>query len=449
MAESQEELIVKFSAQGASDLSAELKRIADGMEKVDQKGKSTARGGFLDLESNRRVRRQLGGLAQDLLSVQDPASAANLAILRLSETLKVGLGVGIAASVGVALVQKLGQAADSAAKFRSEIDSIRRTSNVGGSDFLGVDEVNKQLDAAASKLNEIRDRQTRERVGTFGGLEKFGRQSLASVLGYGSFSEQDQQEARDKTTAQKSASDAVDKLSQKTRALNAVDFIKVKQGEFAARYLKEEIQHRERLGELARSAAAAGVTNTGATHAENQRNKNANALIGYEKAEFENRIDQEQRLARVQELRSKGGLSSSQSALYSSKLELANARDLLRNYEKIGDVDKTRAQRAVVSRAETGLRDLEFSQYQEARADPSGFLLRRQKETTDRKNFEQGRADYFDRIKRGAYGQSGYEAELFGTQNNPKEQQDDSQADAGDLLDAINGLRGDMAAYWK
>jgi hypothetical protein len=415
MATLDEEVIVRFKTEGGDLVSETFKRAGDSGEQFHSKVTKVNQSlGDLRLKSEARVAHNIGDIAQSFTSGASAGQLLADSITRVAESFRGSLIFAGAAAGGYAIYEGITKAGDAAIKFRGEIDALRRPQ--GSPDFLGLDQINKRLSDASAKLSEIHDREIREGLLPFGGAAaRLGRGAIQG-LGPDALAKQD---AEEKAAVRKSASGAIDDLAQKTRNLNHVEYERITVGERQAELDKAEIEHRERLGALAAAEAGAGITNPAARNAENVRAGNEQAVINAKYAVIDFELKSEGYLAGIQAARSKGQLSSSQAILATKKLELAEAKDLLAYYEQIRDTDKQRSQRIAVTKAQTDFNDTQYGQWVQARTDP-GWSYRQQQEKFGRAQFEMAQSDYQDRIRRGAYGQTGPDADVFGKTTAPE-----------------------------
>lgn len=114
---------------------------------VKQSGPASGGGGGLALEGERRVRRNLAGIAKDLRGVQDAGTAAAIVVDRLSETFKVGLAAGIGASVGIAIKDALDKSEEEFNEFQKNVaDSLEFNPTKASKDeFKGSEEKHKAI----------------------------------------------------------------------------------------------------------------------------------------------------------------------------------------------------------------------------------------------------------------------------------------------------------------
>jgi hypothetical protein len=418
MARLDEEVVISFKTEGGDLVSESFKRAGAAGDQFHSKVAKVNQGlGDLRLKSEARVAHNIGAIAQSFTSGASAGQLLADSISRVAESFRGSVIFAGAALAGYAIYEGLTRAGDAAIKFHAEIDALRRPQ--GSADFLGLDAINKKLSDASSKLSEIRERDVRESSGAAGALVKAGRYAEGIALGYGGPAAQDLKAAEEKAAVRKSASAAIDDLAQKTRNLNKVEFERITVGERQAELDKADIEHKERLGALAEAQKGSGVQNQSALHAENTRAANEKAVINAKFAVLDSELRMENELAGISRLRSTGALSSAQAVLYTKKLELAQAKDLLAYYEKIGDVDKTRSQKTAVTRAQTDFNDTQYGQWVQARTDP-GWSYRQQQEKFGRTQFDMAKKDYQDRIRRGAYGQTGPDADVFGKTTAPE-----------------------------
>jgi hypothetical protein len=230
----------------------------------------------LALKSEGRVAHNIGEIATALTSGASAGDVLATSISRLGESFQGSLLFSGAAVAGFALYEGLNQAADAAIKARQEIEALKTPT--GNVDFLGLDKVNEHLTATSAKLKEIHDREIKESNGVAGAIVKTARRAVGTALGYGSNFDQEKQEAQDKQDLQKQASDDITKLASKTTDLVNAEKIRVLLGEHLGALAKEEIAHKERLGNIA-AAEPPGTFNNAARDAENERHKTTVNLL--------------------------------------------------------------------------------------------------------------------------------------------------------------------------
>lgn len=244
-----------------------------------------------------------------------------------------GIGTGFSIFVGVErAVSFFKQANEEAENLREKIDKIAGLT--GSSAFRGVSEMNAGLKEAAATLDEIHRRDIRESGGglgklhtgnvgdaffpTLGLLVKKGRQLATG----GSDAEDEEQRNRLRASAAKNISDIADKQ----RALNEAQQEETDGSERQAALLREEITHRERIGELAAAEAAAGIK--GRLHDDEENARNAQSVAAISKR-FDLREREATAEAFIADL-SRKGLTTDQQRLATLKEQLEVIRAQLK-----------------------------------------------------------------------------------------------------------------------
>jgi hypothetical protein len=355
MATQSDEYVVSFRAEGADQLGDAFKKTADAGERFgDRINKSGSSLDGLRLKSDERIARNLGGIAQAFASGGSAADILAESVVRLGESFRGSLLFGGAAAVGLGLYQAVTRTGEAVIKFESNIADLRRPQ--GNADFLGLDQINKRLSDASATLKDINQQQAN--LKTFGGqLSGFGN----FLVGGGTRPQVEARLAAGKQAATEAAAEAISFLAEKTQNLNDVERDRIHQGAQQAELDQAEIEHKERLGTLAAAAVASGNAGSQAAEeavkAEDDRNEAVQKGIDLKYQQIDTTIALDEKLAQIGTLRSGRAISSERAVLEGLKAQVQSAKELLRYYEQIGDVDKIRTSAIAATKAQNQLRE--------------------------------------------------------------------------------------------
>ena len=230
------------------------------------KGSTDRTGESLDglrLKTEGRVAANIGAIAR---SFSSGASAADIfagGVTRLSESFRGSLLFAGAATAGLGLYEAITKTGEAIIKLESDVQNLTRSH--GTSDFLGTDDINKNLAGIGDELDQLFQKQVNRNhslistlLGTGGGGPTAG---IIPALDAGDQEKSD----RLKVKAGKDIND----LAEKTEKLNKVEEDRSHGLELRARLEDNEIKRLERLGAIARTAQLAGVSGKPASQAAN------------------------------------------------------------------------------------------------------------------------------------------------------------------------------------
>jgi hypothetical protein len=252
-----DEIIVRFKAEGGETVEEAFRRVGAAGDKAgggtDRVNKSLD---GLRLKSEERVARNLGAIATELAHGGSAADIAALAISRFGESFKGAFSVAAAGAVGFGLYEAITRTGEAIIKLNSEVIALTRPR--GGSDFLGMDALNKDLTDVSAKIHEISANQiTRSHSLLSGILGTGGGAPTAGIIPALNKSDQEKINA-----LQKASAEIVSSITEKTQNLNKIEYDRAHVSELQAELDKSEVEHKERLGVLAAAAAAAGISGT-------------------------------------------------------------------------------------------------------------------------------------------------------------------------------------------
>ncbi len=248
--------------------------------KTDEfKGSTDRTGESLDglrLKTEGRVAANIGAIAR---SFSSGASAADIfagGVTRLSESFRGSLLFAGAATAGLGLYEAITKTGEAIIKLESDVQNLTRSH--GTSDFLGTDDINKNLAGIGDELDQLFQKQVNRNhslistlLGTGGGGPTAG---IIPAL------DADDQEKSNRLMVR--AGKDINDLAEKTEKLNRVEKLRSEGLKTQADIEDNEIKRLERLGAIARTAQLAGVSGRAASRAADAgfdltRN---NALIG-------------------------------------------------------------------------------------------------------------------------------------------------------------------------
>ncbi len=228
-----------------------LSRLGAGSDRLGAAGERIG-SGFL--RGDRAVRVATQNITQGLFMANNAADATLLTMQSLERVFRIPIGLTIFAAGAIAAAGVISKIIDEAAKLREEIDRLKSASRLSP-DFLGSDQINKNLSDTSTKIAEIQKDLTSLRAGKGKvlGIDFMGSETRAF------FEKQDLEKIAELRAA--AANDVLD-LTSKQNDLNRIEMERLSGAEDQADLDKLEIDHKERLGKLADAAAAAGLAGT-------------------------------------------------------------------------------------------------------------------------------------------------------------------------------------------
>jgi hypothetical protein len=176
---------------------------------------------------------------------------------------------GVAALTGAhLLIKKVEELAEASIEAQSKLQLL--SSKSGASGFQTTGGLGSRLSEQTEGLEADHLRRLQEGHG-FGPIQKAMRQSMLQMAGQGSPAEQDAAEDQRRQELRKAAAETIGKMAEKQRQVNLAAKEELSGSERQAALSRAQISHEEKLGELARAEAAAGVGKTDAMNAENER----------------------------------------------------------------------------------------------------------------------------------------------------------------------------------
>ncbi len=229
-----------------------ISEVVAGQGRLSRSGASIG-DGFL--RGERVFRTATRNVVQGLATANSAADATLLTLVSLERVFRIPIAATVLAAGGFALLEVISKTLDKARLLRQEIDRLTSLSKVGSADFLGTDQINKNLADTTAKINEITkdSQELRAGKGKFLGLDLMGSETRANFL---------LENEKKLTELRAQGFDDVSKLTSKQNDLNEIEQKRLDGAEDQADLDKLEIDHKERLGKLADDAAAAGLAGT-------------------------------------------------------------------------------------------------------------------------------------------------------------------------------------------
>lgn len=206
------------------------------------------------LENDKKVERSAAALAQTILRGGSAAEVFAQAADSLENSLQSALGVGVAATVGVVVIQRLAAAKEASDALHKSIRALLDGSV--SADFSTLDQIGKRLDdlrAKAAELNQFSDVSSGK--GIWGTLGDFGKHiidfaSSSHLLGGSGYDAVETQRQRDLEALRKAEATALDAAATKQERLAAIQEMRLKISGRAAEMEKIGVEYAERLGRV-------------------------------------------------------------------------------------------------------------------------------------------------------------------------------------------------------
>ncbi len=230
------------------------------------KGSADRTGESLDglrLKTEGRVAANVGAIVRSFSSGGSAADIFAEAVTRVGESFRGSLLFAGAAAAGVGIYEVITKTGEAMIKLDSEVRNLTRSH--GTSDFLGTDDINKNLNDIGDKLDELFQRAvTRDHSLLSTLLGTGGVGPLAGIIP--ALDKADQDKANQLTVK---AGEDINQLAEKTEKLNRVEEDRGRGFQLRASLEENEIKRLERLGAIARTAQLAGVSGKPASTAAN------------------------------------------------------------------------------------------------------------------------------------------------------------------------------------
>ncbi len=217
----------------------------------------------LRLKTEGRVAANIGAISRSFASGASAADILAEAVTRIGESFRGSLLFAGAAAAGVGLYELIVKTGEAMIKLDSEVKNLTRSH--GTSDFLGTDDITKNLNSIGDKLDELFSRAVQRNhslLSTLLGTGGIG--PLAGIVP--SLNKKDQDLANQLLVK---AGEDINQLAEKTEKLNRVETLRSEGLKTQADLEENEIKRLERLGAIARTAQLAGVSGRPASAAAN------------------------------------------------------------------------------------------------------------------------------------------------------------------------------------
>ncbi len=244
----------------------------------DRLGQSGERIGSGFLRGDRVVRTATANITQGLLTANNAADATLITMQSLERVFRIPIGLTVftaaAIAAGVAIVSMI----EKASKLREEIRKLTSFSKSGSADFLGTDQINKNLDDISKKIEELNAGIVTRSHSLVGGILGFLGPNAQKIVPAQNAADQERIDE-----LRRAAADDVLNLTSKQNDLNRASLEELAGDKDKAELDRAEIDHKERLGKLADAAVSAGLAGTEAARqllsVENDRFRIASATL--------------------------------------------------------------------------------------------------------------------------------------------------------------------------
>lgn len=274
MATQTDEIIVRFKTEGGQDVEEHFKRIGDEGDHASRRIKRTGdEVEGLRAKSEGRVAHNIGRIAQSMTSGADAADIFAESVTSLSESFRGSLIFAGAALGGFAIYKGITKASEAAIALDEQIHKI--TTQRGPASFQPVDSIKQRITDAEGSLTKLYETASREgrRGGVGGNMRGFINQMGRFAAGQGVPGEQNLNEAKQVVELRNALVDSTKDLAKKTLEVVAVERIRRDYGSYLGDLAKEELRHREAIGEATRIASFDQAQGNDLAHAENALNK--------------------------------------------------------------------------------------------------------------------------------------------------------------------------------
>ncbi len=230
------------------------------------KGSTDRTGESLDglrLKTEGRVAANVGAIARSFASGGSAADIFAEAVTRVGESFRGSLLFAGAAAAGLGLYEVITKTGEAMIKLDSDVHNLTRSR--GTSDFLGTDDINKNLGEISDKLQELFQRATERNHSLLSSL--MGTGGIGPLAGIIPALNKKDQELANKLLVK--AGEDINDLAEKTEKLNRVEGLRSEGLKTQADLEENEIKRLERLGAIARTAQLAGVSGAPASRAAN------------------------------------------------------------------------------------------------------------------------------------------------------------------------------------
>jgi hypothetical protein len=259
MAATTDEIVVKFSTSGSEEIVNTFKKTADASDQFHQKvSKAGGALGDLRLKSEGRVANNIGAIAQALVGGASAGEVFATAITKATESFRGSLLFAGAATVGFALYEGITKAGEAVIALETKIADLKRSTSVSG-DFVGADLVAKNLDTALTTFDELRAKFVKEHAGLGGYYDRAAR----GLLTFSTGGEVESQDTINIAKARQSILGALSQTAEKQKTLNDITREGLNGDERKAVLHKITADHDERAARIAAAEVKVGIIGGG------------------------------------------------------------------------------------------------------------------------------------------------------------------------------------------
>ncbi len=296
------------------------------------------------------------------------------------------------------------EASEAQEKLNSQIE--KASSLIGSGAFRGASELKSDIKEADSALEQLISRTRSEKgKGLFGSAVRSARQFITG--------DSDENENEQKLQLREKIVMLISQQAEKQEELNRATMLGLAGKQEESELAVAEIKHKEKLGELAAEQTKSGVDNSAGMDAENNRFAIETSGIHSKAALIKARADYEEGAKKAhedsKEVRDKSARESLQKEARKNELRDKADRDAKEANEKTQrDYDDAKQARADFAEGQ-------FQKFQQVNGDWSGYKQQQRDDRHARAVFDARQRDFAQRRANGAYGQTGPDAEVFGS----------------------------------
>ncbi len=322
-------------------------------------------------------------------------------------------GTAIGAGFGLAFRE----AAREVSKLRGEQEALnveisKATKEMGHGAFPGAAELKSDLNAAAAALQKIEARREKESSGVLGPGLRSIRQAVTG--------DSDEHELGQEIELRMKIAEVLGQQAEAQERLNAAKQLEVEGKAQEADMLRAEIKHKEKLQSLDEERQKTGVDNPAGVDAENKRFSLEQSEIAAKHSLIASEIAIKEAKKSYDEGAAKAHQDSPEAREKSKKDSLSKEARNIADRDKADEKAKQMNEKAqrdydAAKDAKAQFEEGQFQKFQQVNGDWSGYKQQQRDDRHARAVYDARRDDYAKRRANGAYGQSGPDAEVFGS----------------------------------
>lgn len=389
---STDEIVVRFKTEGGDTVEEAFRRVGSASDTFHQKvGKAGGALNDLRLKSEGRVANNIGAIAQSLSSGANAGELFAVAVTKASESFRGSLLFAGAATAGLGLYNYITKTGEAAIQLGSELANLHRASLPTG-DFLGADEVSKNLDAATGKLDTLVGKFRGEHSGLSGLVQRALRLGPEFLVrgGVHSLGSLDKADLDQINQLRKDGLAILEQSTTKQRTLNDITREGLTGDERKAALAKLKADHDERAAKIAGLEARLGVTGVSKAQQAEQTRYNLAVAAAKNQSDLQGKaLQHAEDLIEIE----KSGLTvqSQKFALLGEEVRYRERLVALAN--KSGTFEEKAAAGVALDSAQAALRNAQFSAYQSGYS-PGAFAFEKRINDQQRADFNYFRGKF-------------------------------------------------------